>query len=414
MQWYTITPLDVLLFRDAKPFSPGERAWAASVFPPNGHALAGALRGILQETVQFKLVGPFLCYDQQLYFPFPLGYDASTAPFPTALTPLSWEGKNHHLHGLLMTSPENLQPMVQVSGAKVETNGKKSPYFQFLPYSAILKYLQEGQISEQNWQKIGEELPSAIKQQLEQGNTYPWQIETRPHNKIKSETRQVEDQDGYFVENAVRLWEGWSLAVGVELIQEGEKSEVQLPQTAKIMQLGGEGHRAILEPCDGKLAQQWQTLQEQSQKNLKTKTKTIAYLVTPGVFERQIERNYALCQPHPWEWRLYYPHQANQQPGCLVSMATEKPMAISCRIRSSQKNSIPAPQVFAAPAGSLYYLEYPPPFTPEWKYQDKPLFQESTDAPKGVQRWRQLGYSEFLWINHVEGRVSEILGGASL
>lgn len=47
MFWYTLTPYDVLLFRDAKPFTPGERAWAGSVFPPNGHTLAGAIRGLL-------------------------------------------------------------------------------------------------------------------------------------------------------------------------------------------------------------------------------------------------------------------------------------------------------------------------------------------------------------------------------
>ncbi|MFN5658855.1 MAG: type III-B CRISPR module-associated Cmr3 family protein, partial [Pseudanabaena sp.] len=40
MFWYKLTPLDVLMFRDAKPFSPQERAWAGSVFPPNNHAIA--------------------------------------------------------------------------------------------------------------------------------------------------------------------------------------------------------------------------------------------------------------------------------------------------------------------------------------------------------------------------------------
>lgn len=58
MYWYSLTPIDVLLLRDAKPFTPGERAWAGSVFPPNGHAIAGALRGCLgtKKTI-FKLKG---------------------------------------------------------------------------------------------------------------------------------------------------------------------------------------------------------------------------------------------------------------------------------------------------------------------------------------------------------------------
>ena len=94
MYWYTLTPLDVLLFRDAKPFTPGERAWAGSVFPPNGHAIAGALRGLLGK-VEIKLIGPFLCRNQTLYFPRPLGFDKSTP-----LTPLVWES-NSHLHQAL-------------------------------------------------------------------------------------------------------------------------------------------------------------------------------------------------------------------------------------------------------------------------------------------------------------------------
>jgi CRISPR-associated protein Cmr3 len=79
MYWYTLTPLDILLFRDAKPFTPGERAWAGSVFPPNGHAIAGALsaflnRGKKEKSIELK--GPFFCYDYKtLYFPRPLGFD---------------------------------------------------------------------------------------------------------------------------------------------------------------------------------------------------------------------------------------------------------------------------------------------------------------------------------------------------
>ncbi|MFS8902211.1 hypothetical protein NW845_12730, partial [Synechococcus sp. H60.2] len=43
MSWFVLSPLDVWMFRDARPFAPGERAWATSGFPPSGHTLAGAL-----------------------------------------------------------------------------------------------------------------------------------------------------------------------------------------------------------------------------------------------------------------------------------------------------------------------------------------------------------------------------------
>lgn len=398
MRWYTITPLDVLLFRDAKPFSPGERAWAGSVFPPNGHALAGALRGVLQEKVNFKLVGPFLCYQKQLYFPFPLGYDATTTP-PAKLIPLVWD-TNHHLRGLLKTNPETLEPMVRASGTTVEDGGKKSAYLEFLPYSVISDYLEKGFIEDRQWKEVTSSFPDDIQDNIQQGKTKPWTTETRSHNTMESNTRQVKDEDGYFVENAVRLWEGWSLAIAVEILEKASDSTVKLPETATIIQLGGEGHHAILEPCNGQLSKQWNDLQRRSQENLQAKSRKIAYLVTSGVFERSQDWNYALCQPHPWEWSRFHEENGQKQ-GCLVSMATEKPLPISCRMRPvADKNSIPAPQVFAAPAGSLYYLQHSPHLTPNWKYENHTLFQDSDLAPKAIRRWRHLGYSEILWINY--------------
>ncbi|MFM6253880.1 MAG: type III-B CRISPR module-associated Cmr3 family protein, partial [Dolichospermum sp.] len=69
------------------------------------------------------------------------------------------------------------------------------------------------------------------------------------------------------------------------------------------------------------------------------------------------EQRVNLCRPYPWEWKL--------KDGIFVSMSTDKAVPISCRIREKQDNtksitkSIPAPQVFAAPPGSLYYLNKP-------------------------------------------------------
>ena len=34
LQWYTIDPIDLLLMREAKPFSPGDGSWAKGQFPP--------------------------------------------------------------------------------------------------------------------------------------------------------------------------------------------------------------------------------------------------------------------------------------------------------------------------------------------------------------------------------------------
>jgi CRISPR-associated protein Cmr3 len=70
----------------------------------------------------------------------------------------------------------------------------------------------------------------------------------------------------------------------------------------------------------------------------------------------------------------------------LVSVATEKAVPISARVRDKDDaKSIPAPQVFAAPPGTVYYLE-----RPAGLFQDNPTTR--------VHSWRQLGYSELLWI----------------
>ncbi|CEJ44575.1 type III-B CRISPR module-associated Cmr3 family protein [Umezakia ovalisporum] len=380
MYWYKLTPLDILMLRDAKPFSPQERAWAGSTFPPNGHTLAGALRGLLGVKQNFKLAGVFLCYQQAgkntLYFPRPLGFFKSTP-----LVPLAWDTESHIKNAMW----DNNQPCPLVKPANAETDcedaqhnsakGQPRDFREYLPYYVIKEYLETGKIKHENWLVT----PGSYEDK-------PWKIETRSHNTLEEGTRKVQEADGYFVENAIRLRQDWSLAIGVD-------QELQTPTTIR---LGGEGHRTIVESCP-ELGEQWQELQTLSQENFKSANKAIAYLVTPGVFERphiNINRNgnrnsqkICLCRPYPWEWKI----KNGIKNGNFVTMSTDKPVPISCRIRDKedQTKSIPAPQVFAAPPGSLYYLEHP---------QD--LFQDNAHCR--VNNWRKLGYSEMLWIQYTE------------
>lgn len=388
MHWYTLTPLDVLLFRDAKPFTPGERAWAGSVFPPNGHTLAGALRELIpsksNENKHLRLTGPFLCRQQEtLYFPAPLGFVDSQP-----LVPLPWDDANP-LTGAL-SDPEKpaplckpSQPSQEISTAQEQRRpledcqkSRRSLQFRrYFPQEAILDYLRRGALSADYWRRPEEEPEQ------------PWTLETRSHNALQEGTRQVKESDGYFVESAVRLLAEWSLAIGLN-------ADLSTPTT---LRLGGEGHRVLVEPCPA-LAEQWQALSAESRRNFNEGEKVIAYLVTPGVFEYpQRLKNGAfqsMCRAWPWEWKL-----ASQQSDGrgLVSAATAQPLPISCRIRekSEGRQSIPAPQVFAAPAGSQYYLTYPQPL-----YQD--LEDERAKGNQKAQRWRQLGYSELLWIKFKE------------
>jgi CRISPR-associated protein Cmr3 len=363
MHWYKITPLDILLFRDAKPFSPGERAWAGSVFPPPGHAIAGAIRGLLQESVDLELTGAFLCRNETLYFPSPLSYDEGNL-----LVPLDWD-EHHHLHNVLESDSTQPKPLVRASWnpRREANNNQEKQYRSYLPTEVIKTYLTTGTIAEKEWEGTKDELK-------------PWITETRSHNSIEDGTRQVEDESGYFVENAIRLKEGWGLAIGIECSAELREST--------ILRLGGEGHHALLEKCDT-LETQWEELQDISRQNQQSSQRCLAYLVTPGVFERRDKNtNMAQCRAWPWEWKLTNHPNPTQPKGNLVSVATDRAVPISCRMRGEDNSSRAAPQVFAASGGSVYYLE-----------KSEVLFQDDKEkAPKKVQRWRKLGYSELLWI----------------
>jgi CRISPR-associated protein Cmr3 len=396
--WYTLTPLDVLMFRDAKPFTPGERAWAGSTFPPNGHAIAGAIRGLLnRDESKIKLKGPFLCRDLQLYFPRPLNYVGNTR-----LVPAAWLPDNHPSHHMLWDR-SNPVPLVipDLADRSEQDDLPKQETRQYLPQSVMLKLLESKLLEESDWKCQKGERP------------YPWTIETRSHNTMDEGTRQVKDSESYFVENAIRLDSGWCLAIAVD---EATRQKLQEKGNPLTMRLGGEGHRVILERCD-LLDEQWNDMQQilvglrqrlrlvetdpfailkvcQKLPNLVSsdrkivenagaileKMRSLAYLITPGVFEHMKR-----CRAYPWEWNLAYPDNPKQKVGSLVSVATAKAEPISRRFRNDKQESVPAPQVFAAPAGSVYYLERP-----------EKLFQEDEMTKANV--WRQLGYSELLWI----------------
>jgi CRISPR-associated protein Cmr3 len=386
MQWYTLTPLDVWMFRDAKPFSPAERAWAGSSFPPNGHTIAGALRGLVGDNRKLVLRGPFLCgpyqgQDNVLHFPRPLNYDG-----PNQLIPCSWLDTKHPFSQTRWDTsrpePLVLEKLPKSSdGDDEDEKSSLSKFRQFLPAPIVAKLLDpEQSLAENDWQcdvAAGEK-------------TKPWIIENRSHNALQPGTRQVKDADGYFVEKSIRLLPGWCLAIALEGLSIDQPT---------VLRLGGEGHRAVLQPCP-ELAEQWQRLGRLSQENRdRGAQKSIAYLVTPGVFEypRRIqpegtEQKIAQCRAWPWEWKLAHTTNGNQTPGNLVSVATDKAIPISCRIRDNRNEpgkSIPAPQVFAAPSGTVYYLNQP-----------AELFQDQDTAPEHVRTWRQLGYSEMFWITY--------------
>ena len=383
MYWYKLTPLDVLMFRDAKPFSPQERAWAGSVFPPNNHAIAGALRSSFDINGNIQIKGTLLSCDEKLYFPRPFNYVSQNR-----LTPIAWLEPNHPSKQMLW---DKSKPVPLVIGDRGnhdsdEDKHKKGDYRLFLPSDVVLRLLKNEALTEKDW---------LVNQDREKKDK-PWIVETRSHNTLQDGTRQVKESDGYFVENAVRLVEGWGLAIAVD-----KTTDAKLNSKAKplVMRLGGEGHRVLLERCDA-FDKQWNDLQEVSKTNFEKGDRSLAYMVTNGVFERVTDRGTpkkaryerSVCRPYPWEWDLADVDNGSSDRQVLVSVATDKPVPISCRFRDKEtKESVPAPQVFAAPAGSVYYLERPAEL-----WQNLPEYMQK----KSLKVWHDLGYAEMFWINY--------------
>lgn len=391
MYWYTLTPTDVLMLRDAKPFSPQERAWAGSVFPPNGHTIAGALRGLLGTKDNFKLKGVFFVKETlrqdtnnpefTLYFPSPLGFVGNKP-----LIPLNWD-KSLSLNHIFWDQTKPCPLTTKKPDHQEDKQDKK--YRKYLPYEAILNYLQDSKFQEGDLLQLNDEPET------------PWKIETRSHNSIETNTKQVKDADGYFVENAIRMLPGWHLAIAIDqLTHENIENLSNKSEKLLTLRLGGEGHRVILQRCES-LDTQWNQLKEISNNNFKNDQKAIAYLVTPGVFEKH-HNGQAICKPYPWEWKLAHTINGNQKSGDLVSVATAKAVPISCRIRdkNDQNKSIPAPQVFAVPPGSQYYLNQPcylfaDPHNPDTQHLKE---NQEKQAYHKAKRLLELGYSELFWI----------------
>ena len=409
LHWYTLTPLDVWLFRDAKPFAPGERAWASSSFPPSGQTIAGALRSLLNSDRNFQFTGPFLCRSDgtyaSLYFPAPRAFDDNIP-----LVPVLWDKTSHfydpdnpyapnskdsestdHLP-LLLTDPATPSPLVHFSecpppSTNSKDKKKRSPY---ICARELLTYLKGGHCQKHFLQKLED---------------IPWSTERRPHNAMQPGTRQVKDADGYFVENAIRLDTYWCLAIALE-----QRLDVQCPA---VVRLGGEGHRAILNCAPTTVKEDWEKIAAVSRRNYSTGDRLVGYLATPGIFERRrlphpkadpTKEGIATCRAWPWEWKLATRSNPNQkETGPLVSVATDKPLPIGGRYQFNptdkqieeeerKKANLPLPQVFAAPAGSQYFLQVE-------EGGDRPqLFQASDEAPPFVKRWHQLGYTNMLWL----------------
>ncbi len=337
MHWYAITPLDVLLFRDARPFSPGAGSWARSVFPPMPVTVFQALRSSLPQRTEratrtqrdLEFLGPFLRdAQQQLWLPTPKDLIAVYPPeADRKQTKDGWD----RLHRLApvdsaMDSWQHLGFSNDPMPPLVIPTAIHQPYNNANPWiraTALDRYLK-GQY---------QDLTSA------DFHDDPWDVQVMPHIHMEEGMRQVRESEGYFTEVAIRLKPGWHLVAAISQA---------LPEQQTVVRLGGEGHRALLAPIPP--PKDWEQLAASTQPD---PTSRIAYLLTPGL--AQTEENNPLYGVCPYAWR-----------SCLRGCATDRPLLWGGTSRISRNHSTGetfalSPQRAFVPPGTIYIFTAQPP-----------------------------------------------------
>ncbi|WP_224410512.1 type III-B CRISPR module-associated Cmr3 family protein [Oscillatoria salina] len=365
LHWYAIEPLDVLLFREAKPFSPGEGSWAKGQFPPLPTTVFQALRSALpkcttkEERLQRDLsfMGPFLLdTDHILWLPTPqdlLAVQKKSASDDNAQDDLNettseWErtlrlqpaNPQQEEWRHLCFDSEELPPMVAPIEQLKENEFIYRP-FSWITACALRKYLQGKN-------------PNNPKD----FHADPWDVQILPHIHMEENTRQVKDADGYFTEVAIRLRPGWKLVAGIS---------AKLETT--VVRLGGEGHRAIASPVT---LPDWELLAPHTQPQ-----GNFAYLLTPGLAE--VDDAVYGIYPHYWKDKLA---------GCVGT----RPLfwgGVSTIYRKNQQTpqfSLLPQRAFVAP-GTVYLFNKLP--------------EQTNLLPQKVTNWQttftQLNYGTLLW-----------------
>lgn len=365
MYWYAIEPLDVLLFREAKPFSPSTGAWAKGQFPPLPITVFQAVRSALPQYQQkqrdLEFFGPFLLdEDNTLWLPTPkdllaikskplIDGDIPEENFnqktnnwqrterlqPTCLAEKAWRH--------LSFAGDGLPPMVtpSINNNQEFICGRPEAWIRC---DALIKYLQ------------GQKLDNP-----QDFHPDPWSVQILPHNQIQSGTRQVQDEAGYFIEVAIRLHPRWRLVVAIS---------AELKQT--VVRLGGEGHRALVSPLPN--FSDWQQLAAYEQPK---QADNFVYLLTPGLVEKQP----AVYGVYPTSWQEILQ-------GCV----SDRPLfwgGISTIQRQAQDQEFALlPQRAFVPPGTVYLFAKIP--------QSTDYLLPSTNAT-WLATFKQLNYGKLLW-----------------
>jgi CRISPR-associated protein Cmr3 len=365
MHWYTLEPLDILLFRESKPFSPGEGSWAKGLFPPMPNTVFQALRSALpRDTTKNRdldFLGPFLLDGEDtLWLPTPKDLlrvrtktkeaaetsgddfdDKSTSRADDRFLRLKPIDRDHdpawkHLcfEGLAPLVPPSLADRQYICGRPES----------WIKAEALYYYLRG-------------ESPTP-----EDFHANPWSIQVLPHIQMQTDKRQVRTEEGYFTEVAIRLHSGWRLIAGFS---------ASLEQT--VVRLGGEGHRALVAMAPSKAMAQWEKLSAAPENS----SSTFAYLLTPGLAQIGDEPLYGT-----------YPSRWKELQGCVTDRALMWGGVSTLRRLEREANFALLPQRAFVPPGTVYVFKAEPPIGEALL----PTVQE-----KWLDTFKKLNYGKLLW-----------------
>jgi CRISPR-associated protein Cmr3 len=383
LHWYAIEPLDVLLFRESKPFSPGEGSWAKGIFPPLPSTVFQALRSALpnygerkdDKNRNLEFLGAFLMDgENNIWLPTPKDLIAvGIKPEEEEKTEDNLDDRTSDWHRALRLQPaedlkqdgwkhlcfdadkaDKLSPMVAPTGDLNENEFICRPEA-WIRADVLIKYLKRESISN------SDENGTANFQ------ADPWSVQVLPHIHMESGARQVRDAEGYFTEVAIRMSPGWRLVAGISS---------QIDTTA--VRLGGEGHHAIVTKLEAEKAIASLKKLFDNDFSQPSSEKTSAYLLTPGLAE--IEPTIYGVYPSAWQ-------------ECLSGCVSDRPLLWGGVSTIKRKHGEQAefgllPQRAFVPPGTVYRFKEKP---PDANYL----------LPKHGNGWlktfQQLNYGKLLW-----------------
>lgn len=376
MQWYTMTPLDILLFRESKPFTPGDGSWAQGLFPPLPATVFQALRSALpaydKNQRDLEFLGPFLMDEENtLWLPTPQDLlcigeksseDSDTPEDEYEDTADTWQ--------------ETVRLIPNTSEVLVNENTSLSQAWQYLKSSQSFAVMVPPPLNEnqficgrpQPWIKAEALLDYLQGKSLSDPNAFhddPWSSQVLPHIHMETGKRQVKSEEGYFTEVATRLHPGWQLVMACSANIE-EKT---------VVRLGGEGHRALLSAIAPPSV--WKQLEELNTPN---SDRNCAYVLTPGLAQRIPHEPIYGTYPYYWQ-------------EVLESYVSDRALLWGgvSQIRRQTKGETEfslLPQRAFVPPGTLY------------QFRELPERTDSLLPPQGgvwLHTLQQLNYGKLLW-----------------